>query len=157
MVKRKQILKIGLDIDISLIGISCHLKFYRLSYAMDKNLGFDFRRINDFEIPGQENEPSLCYPFLIYEDSDFKNEFCLISNHHPQGKLVPSLRQVDFFLMSRNPIEKEMMTSILQKIRSISQVVAAYEINPLSTKDIDLLLEEMELHLLLAGKTDSKA
>ncbi len=39
MVKRKQILKIGLDIDISLIGISCHLKFYRLSFAMDKYSG----------------------------------------------------------------------------------------------------------------------
>jgi len=156
MAKRKQILKAGLDSDVSLIGISCHLKSYRLSFAMDHSLGFGFRRIDDFEILEHTEEESLYYPFLIYEDQELKNQFCLIGNHHPQGKLLPSLRQVDFFLMARNSMEQSYISNILLKIRSIPQVQAAYEINPSTTKDINFLLEEMELHLLLAGKTGSR-
>ncbi|MEN8225890.1 MAG: IPExxxVDY family protein [Bacteroidota bacterium] len=154
MVKKRQILKLGLDNDTSLIGISCHLKSYRLSFAMDTSLGLAFQRIADFEIPGQVEE-ILNYPFLIYEDDDLKNQFCLVGNHHPQGKLVPALRQVDFFLMAKNPIEQLMLGGIIQKIRKIPQVLAAYEIDTAGTKDIDILLGEMELHLMVEGKNQT--
>jgi len=53
-------------------------------------------------------------------------------------------------------MEQSYISNILLKIRSIPQVQAAYEINPSTTKDINFLLEEMELHLLLAGKTGSR-
>jgi hypothetical protein len=118
---------------------------------MDHSLGLSFSRVADFEIPGQDEE-NLRYPFLMYEDDELKNQFCLIGNHHPQGKLVPVLRQVDYFLMAKNPLEQSALTGIIQKIRSIPQVLAAYEIDPYGTKDIDLLLGEMELHLMTAGK-----
>lgn len=152
MARRKQILNLGFDSDISLIGISCHLKSYRLSFAMDHSLGLSFRRIDDFEIPGHDDN-ILSYPFLMYEDTDLKNQFCLVGNHHPQGKLVPALRQVDYFLMAGNPLEKAMIEAILKKIRGIPQVRAAYEVDAAHTKDVGLLLEEMELHLMIAGKT----
>jgi len=58
--------------------------------------------------------------------------------------------------MGRDPIEQVIISTILQKIRSIPQVLAAYEIDPSKTKDVNLLLEEMELHLLVAGKVHPK-
>jgi hypothetical protein len=152
MVKKRQILKLGFDSDINLIGISCHLKSYRLSFAMDISLGLSFNRVTDFVIPGQGDE-SLHFPFLIYEDEELKNQFCLVGNHHPQGKLVPALRQVDYFLMAKNPLDHILLNSVLQKIRNIPQVLAAYEIDTSRTKDIDLLLCEMELHLMTVGRT----
>jgi len=155
MAKRKQILKLGADTDISLIGISCHLKSYRLSFAMDTSLGLSFKRVDDFEIPAH-NEGVLKYPFLMYEDADLKNQFCLVQNHHPEGKLIPSLRQVDFFLMAGNPLEQALVSGIIRKIRSIPQVLAAYEIDPNNTKDADILLAELELHLMEAGKAYNK-
>jgi len=152
MAKRKQTLETGQDFNLSMIGISCHLKSYRLSFAMDKSLSFGFTRIDDFEVPGHMDETTLCFPFLIYEDIDLKTSFCLIGNHHPQGKLMPSLGQVDFFLLAGNTLEKNTMIDILKKTRGIPQVLAAYEIDPAKNKDMDLLFEEMELHLLTAGK-----
>ena len=95
-------------------------------------------------------------PFLVYDDADLKNHFCLISNHHPQQKLVPSLRQVDYFLMAKNPLDQRTSSNMLGKIRKISQVLAAYEINPNGTKDLGELLEEMELHLMISQR-ESKA
>ena len=155
MAKRRQILKLELDDDISLIGISCHMKSYRLSFAMDSSLGLAFRRVNDFEVPGQESE-MLGYPFLIYEDNEMKNQYCLVQNHHPQRKLVPALRQVDFFLMARNPMEQIRINNMISKIRSIPQVLAVYEIDAAKTKGVDMLLQEMELHLMTAGKNSHR-
>lgn len=152
MARKKQILKSGYDSNLSLIGISCHLKSYRLSFSMNKALKFAFRRIDDFEIPGNPGNQGLNYPFLIYDNTDLKNHFCLISNHHPSRKLVPALRQVDYFLMANNPLESNTIASILTRIRNINQVVAAYEIDANGTKDLDVLLEEMELHLLISQK-----
>jgi len=152
MARKKQILKSGYDSDISLIGISCHLKSYRLSFSMNKALRFAFKRIDDFEIPLNSGSENLAYPFLIYDNSDLKNHFCLISNHHPQGKLVPGLRQVDYFLMAKNTLDPESMNTLITRIRQINQVLAAYEINPNGTKDMGHLLEEMELHLLVSQK-----
>ena len=152
MARKKQILKSGYDSNISLIGISCHLKSYRLSFSMNKALRFSFQRIDDFEIPQNSGGDQLSFPFLIFDNDDLKNHFCLISNHHPQGKLVTALGQVDYFLMAKNPLDPGSMNIILAKIRQINQVVAAYEINPNGTKDLDQLLEEMELHLLISQK-----
>ena len=152
MAKRKQILRLGPGNDICLIGISCHLKSYRLSFAMDKSLGLSFSRIEDFIVQGNTNG-MLGYPFLMVEDDDLKNQFCLVGNHHPQGKLVPALGQVDFFLMASNPMEQNILNGMIKKIRGIPQVLAAYQIDPAGTRDIDLLLEEMELHLLMANRS----
>jgi len=46
---------------------------------------------------------------------------------------------------------------MMEKIRKISQVVAAYEIDPLRIKDMDELLEEMELHLLTSARKKNAA
>ena len=152
MVKKKQTLNSAQYNGISLIGISCHLKSYRLSFSMNKALHFQFQRIDDLEMPGYHNNGSLYFPFLIYDDGELKNHFCLVSNHHPQGKLVPALRQVDYFLMAKNPMDQGTQQMILNNIRKISQVLAAYEIDPNGTKDMNLLLEDMELHLLISNK-----
>ncbi|MEN8226013.1 MAG: IPExxxVDY family protein [Bacteroidota bacterium] len=152
MARKKQTLRSGYDESISLIGISCHLKSYRLSFSMNQALNFQFQRIDDFEIPANSQSEKLLFPFLIYDDSEMKNHFCLISNHHPQGKLVPDLGQVDYFLMAKNPMGQGTRQVMITRIRKISQVLAAYEIDLNGNNGLDHLLEEMELHLLISTK-----
>ena len=155
MAKKRQTLKTGQDISISLVGISCHLKSYRLSFALNNALNFKFRRIDDFVVPGQPKDELLYFPFLVYESADLKNHFCLVGNHHPQGKLLPVLREVDYFLMAREPLDDFIKGKILGQIRNIPQVIGAYEIDPSKRKDMGLLIEEMEMHLLEAGRKTS--
>lgn len=152
MAKKKNTLSLGHDDHISLIGISCHLKSYRLSFSINKALNFKLHRIKDFELPVNSGSEMLCFPFLSFNDDDLKNHFCLISNHHPQGKLIPGLRQVDYFLVAKNPVDKYTREKILGKLRSISQVLAAYEIDPQSNKEIGSLLSEMEIHLMVSKR-----
>jgi hypothetical protein len=152
MAKRKNTLSLTQEYQVSLIGISCHMKSYRLSFNINRALNFSLQRIDDFEIPLNAGQEILCFPFLAFNDENLKNHFCLISNHHPQGKLIPSMRQVDYFLIAKNPVDKYTREKILQRLRSISQVLAAYEINPNGSRDLDQLIEEMELHLLMSKK-----
>ena len=152
MAKRKNTLSLTQEYQVSLIGISCHMKSYRLSFSINRALNFSLQRIDDFEIPLNAGQEMLCFPLLAFNDENLKNHFCLISNHHPQGKLIPSMRQVDYFLIAKNPVDKYTREKMLQRLRSISQVVAAYEINPNGSRDLDQLIEEMELHLLMSQK-----
>ena len=155
MAKKRQTLKTVQDNRISLIGISCHLKSYRLSFALNNALHFKFRRIDDFEVHRPAKDECLGFPFLIYGSAELKNHFCLVANHHPEGKLLPTLREVDYFLMAGEPMDDFIKGKILAQIRSIPQVIGAYEIDPSRTKDMDLLIEEMEMHLLEAGRKTS--
>ena len=57
--------------------------------------------------------------------------------------------------MAQEPLDGFIKGKILTQIRSIPQVIGAYEIDPSRTKDMDLLIEEMEMHLLEAGRKTS--
>ncbi len=107
--------------DVTLIGISCHLKSYRISFAMNEALGFEFNRMEDFEIPGQGSGEMLNFPFFVYDHDEWKNHFCLVANHHPQGKLLPGLKQVDYFLMAKNPIDEISRREFMGKLRMIAE------------------------------------
>jgi hypothetical protein len=148
MAKRKQILTLSAESTVSLLGISCHLKSYRLSFAMEQSLGFSFTRIDDFSPGAGDTADTFSYPFFVYKDAELKNTFCLVGNHHPHRKLLPSLKQVDYFLMVHDPISKKLLENILSGVRNIPQVIGAYLIEHSKTKGIAQLLEEMELHLL---------
>jgi len=153
MAKKKLSLQADQGDNISLIGISCHLKSYRLSFLLNTALYFKFKRIDDFQIPAPGDPLMLQFPFFKFDHPDLQNHFCLIGNHHPQGKLLPALKQVDYFLMAKNPLEMANMEYFLKKIRGIPQVLAAYEIVPAKTKNIEMILTEMELHLLAYEKS----
>lgn len=154
MAKRKQTLDMPIGTDVTLIGISCHLKSYRISFAMNEALGFEFNRMEDFEIPGQGSGEMLNFPFFVYEHDEWKNHFCLVANHHPQGKLLPGLKQVDYFLMAKNSLDAVSRKEFMGKLRMIKEIRAAYEIDPLKTRDIDILMQEMEIHLLSVEKRE---
>jgi hypothetical protein len=147
MAKKKQTLRSGHDVNVDLIGISCHLRSYRISFAINNMLGFDFRRIDDFSLPAAAGA-TIDFPFLLYEDAERKNHFCLVGNHHSQGKLIPALGQVDYFLLATEPLDTDTLNNMISKIRSIPQVNAVYKIDPSKVRDLGILLEEMELHLL---------
>ena len=49
-------------------------------------------------------------------------------------------------------MDDDTRTALVSKIRKISQVLAAYEIDPIGTKGMYLLMEEMELHLIISNK-----
>ncbi|MFO8128865.1 MAG: IPExxxVDY family protein [Bacteroidales bacterium] len=143
---KKITLHIHSESDYFLIGISSHLKDYRLSFFLNQYLGYNFRRIED--LPGGRSvSNSDGHSVYAYENPETRSHFCLIANNHPEGKLIPELRHTDFLLLTRDILENERYKSIVEKIRKIPQVLLAFTIDPSMLKDIDPVLNEIELHM----------
>lgn len=143
--------KLSLNIDYSdeyaFIGISCHLKDYRLCFYLNKALGFNFKKIEDFN---QLDEKLETHPYSVYSYRcpDSNTNFCLISNHHAEMKLIPSLKQVDYFLLFEQNLSKKGKAEFLQKIKKVPNMLMAYEIDFSKMNKINYLITELELQLI---------
>lgn len=139
--------KIDFSSEYTLIGISCHLKDYRLTFFLNKNLNIQLRRMDDF-IQAGSNKEDLNYSVYFYHCPDTKNNFCLITNHHSEGKLMPSLRSIDYFLLVENELPDERKKDLISKIKTIPNLLTAYEIELSKVKNINQLLAELELQFI---------
>lgn len=132
----------------TMIGISCHLKDYRLSYLLNKKLEFSFSKQQDFTIALQEKKEPAGFSFYYYKDEDQPNSYWLIANRSEESVLIAELKQLDFLLMVEGEIKKSRKDQLLKAISSMPNVLTAYEINPASIRNFGNLLTEMEIHLM---------
>ena len=143
--------KLSVNIDYSneysFVGISCHLKDYRLCYQLNKVLGFKLKRLEDFN-QLDENQNTHPYSIYYYHYPDGHSDFCLISNHHAEMKLLPSLKQFDYFLLFERSLSDSQKASLLQKIKKVPNMIMAYEIDYSKINRINYLITELELQFL---------
>lgn len=131
--------------DFTIIGISCHLKDFKMAYLLNTKLGFSLKRVADFTSPDHEDR---LYPFFLCYNPDERKNFMLISNHHPNGKLMPKLKNFDFFLVADDLLTPSRAGSLLEKIRKTEKVLMAVGIERESLKEFDRIASDLELHLL---------
>ncbi len=133
--------------DYSVIGISCHLKDYRLTFNLNKELNLHLKRIDDFTLVEKKNE-SLHYSVYYYHCHETNNNFSLVSNHHSERKLITSLRQFDYFLLIQNNISTTAKKELIKRIKKVPNILTAFEIDLSSIKNIHNLLAEIELQFI---------
>lgn len=136
----------GSSYDYTTIGIACHMRDYRFAFFMNEQLGFHFRRINDL-VSGEENS-ARNYSFFLYENQEDRRNFYLVSNYHEQGRLIPSEKGADFFLIVNDLLAPGLKKEIISKIQKVPQALAAYEIPSGKIKDLEVIFGEIEEHLL---------
>lgn len=141
----------------TLIGISCHLKDYRLSYLLNKKLEFGFSKQQDLVITLQDKKEPANFSFYHYKDEDQVNSYWLIANRSEEYILLPEIKQLDFLLMVEGEFKKTRKDSLLKAVSSIQNVLTAYEINITSIRNFENLLTEIEIHLMnIFRKSKSK-
>jgi hypothetical protein len=122
----------------TLIGISCHLKDYRISYHLNQKLDLSLTKMDDF----------LGYSFYFCRDDDCFNAYYLLGNRGPELILLPDLKQTDFLLLVEGPVKKAQKERLLEKIRGIQNVLTAFEVRFETIKNYTLMLSDLELHLM---------
>ncbi|MBE9481754.1 MAG: IPExxxVDY family protein [Bacteroidetes bacterium] len=142
---KKLILNIDYKPEYTIIGISSHLKDYRLSFNINKKLNFKLKKLSDLVIIKGKNKKTQKYSLYHYEQPDTQNIFYLISNNNPNGKLIPSQKQTDYFLLIKDIIDDQRKNMIVKTLKAIRNVLMVYEINPNTIKNIDSILTEVEL------------
>lgn len=145
--------KIFLDIRpepaiFSLIGVSCHMKDYRISFLLNKYLGFDLLKMEDLKITFNNKQDPAEFSFYYYYDEDYFNTYYLMSNRSQEVVLAPEIKQVDFLLIVEGEFKKSQMDRLIKSIRNIPNVLAAYEVKFSEIKNFETLLNDMEMHLM---------
>jgi hypothetical protein len=128
------------------IGIACHMKDYRFTYFLNEQLGYQFKRMNDLKLG--EEEGSLSYSFYLYSISEERRNFFLVSNYHEDGRLIPSDKGADFFLIVNDVLPSAQKKQLIGKIQKIPQVLAAYDIPSGKANNLEVIFEEIEMNLL---------
>lgn len=150
---RKLKLKIDYFDEYHMLAIVSHLKDYRLAYNINQALGSRLKKFDDLTIISEDEQNFTWY--CCHEKENHMTVY-LIGNSATNSKLIPSRKEIDFFLLIKNAINLEKVDHILKEIRSISDVVGVFKQEMTSIRDMDVLLELIELHELEQFKGKQK-
>jgi len=150
---KKLHLKIDYFEEYHMLAIVSHLKDYRLAFHINQKLGSHFKKYDDLKIVNGDIHKHAWY--YCHDKKDHMTLY-LISNSSQGIKLIPSKREIDFFLLIKNAISSEKIDKIAREIRSIQNVVGVFSQNMTVIKDMDVILETLELHELEQMKKKTK-
>ncbi len=130
----KLTLEVEEDYDFDLVGICSHVKDYRLSWEINKALGFDLMKDNNYEI--NVKGASQSYSFFSFIDEENLIEFYLVNNRCANGVLLPEEKRSDYFLMTKGVLRGGQKAQIIKQIDNIKNVLKTHEIevNQLKSK-----------------------
>ena len=131
--------------EYTVIGISSQARGYKLAMQVNEKLGLHLRRVEDFPKQGTEGRN-----YALYEDQakDSRRLYYLLSNRHPEGLLATALKGIDAFIVIFECLSKMEISELLLLLRKGQGIQAAYEIKVETVKDFDLMLEDLEVHLM---------
>ncbi len=138
MEKKSHKLKFQLEYEFKLIGISSHVSDYKISWALNSKLNFEFKRIDDYKITSQ----SMVQSFSMYEfDDDEKlSNYILISNSSEKGYLIEEHKNIDYFLKISGDISNDELNEINKNLKSLDIVNASFIIDAETLKSKQKLL-----------------
>ena len=136
----KTYLKLSLDLDFVLIAITASLKDYTLCHKINKNLEFDFEKIEDHEVYYNIDEAPLAFSRYHFFVEEGEMDYYLVSNRNSEGFLIPEMNKVDFFIIIQQFIAKEDLDFILGRLNKLADIQVAAQINPLKLKSKENLV-----------------
>lgn len=139
LMAKKFFLNIDLCQEYNIIAISCHLQYYKLAYYINNLFGFNLKKISDLVFNDNAN-----FNTLYFEDVDFYRIFYLVSNKSEKGFLFNQHRNIDYFLFVKSQITDKQKQSLINKIKQISNVLTAFEIELENVKGINDILIDIE-------------
>ncbi|MBU3011229.1 IPExxxVDY family protein [Polaribacter vadi] len=153
-----QIHSLGLDIceeEYSLIGIHTALEDFKLAYLLNKKLGTSFYKAKeDLNFEEKQNETS--FSIFNYSNNKYDFEWFLIANSSKRENqkesnellltsetktyLIPEKKKVDFFIKISGSLQYNFVEEIINKIKTIDQVITSYIIDKNKLKSKDFLI-----------------
>jgi hypothetical protein len=135
----KVVLDQEFEFDFILLGISSHVKDYRLCWAVNRSLGLDLVKLEEEIILRQKNGvDQSTFSIYYYLDNENETEFELICNRHEFGYLIPELKAADYFLKISEYFSGS-VDELIQILRKTNLINMAFEI------DVDKLRSKQNL------------
>lgn len=124
-------LQLEVDYSFYSLGISCHVKEYKMAWLLNKCLNTRLEFMDPIIIHHKSGESV----HSIYQFTDDEARVCisLISNRSKKGYLLPEFPQTDFILKIEEAEEGEFQ-ELRASIRKMNQVLLVHTIDPSSIK-----------------------
>ncbi len=140
MAPKKKLL-IQNNYDFLLLGISCGEKPFRLCWALNNQLKAAFSKDKDMEVHEKNQSIQLKFPVFAYHNEEMFTDYRIILNKSENKTgltavrfLVPEFKQADYLLMVQGNIPSVEKLSILKKVKEVTFVQTAFEIDPKKIK-----------------------
>ncbi len=136
----KKTLEFEFEVNFRLIGIATSMQDYKFCHYVNSVLNLELKRIEDRVI--HDFKANSYYYFNQYyaKNELDKLEFYLIKNKAHSKRLLEELNIMDFLLLIAGEPFDDYITSILRKVRSLSNVNAVKEIEAKTIKQIENLI-----------------
>lgn len=123
------------EFDFSLLGISSHENDYRLTWAFNNQLNYEFIKTDDVKIPKPDKKGFDLFTKYTYVDEDTLYLFNLISNRCQNGFLLEEYKNIDFLLQVYGDFEQGFINNLLGNIKKLDLIGTAFHIDLSSLKN----------------------
>jgi len=127
------------------LGISSSVKDYQMVFDLNKHLDLKFSHAEAFRFSHKGQE--FVYSFYLYIDHENLINYYLISNRDSTNHLVPSYKQLDFFIIVEGEIIEEEVKTLAQRIKALPRVLFATPLEADNFEKIKGLRYEFDMHL----------
>ncbi len=133
--------------EIIMLGIIFSGPDYQLSHYINKELDFNLSKFEDFSF-SLINEKDVSFSWYCFFSEDQKIKAFLVDNHHRLATLVSAYKHMDFIIILENIDGQEQLKQVISSLRKIKNVNGVFKLDLNKIKNIELLLEENEMHEL---------
>jgi hypothetical protein len=141
--------KLSIDIDYfegyQMLGIVSSLKDYTLAFYINTKLDIELKKYNDIRF-SDKSDNIYGFSWYYFFNNHVSAKIYLISNKSASARLIPSKKQMDYFMLFKDFSNIGFATSSIQNIRKINNVMAVFNLDLNNIKDADLFIENIELH-----------
>ena len=143
---KRSLLEPDFELLDAFIGISSHMRDYRLAYLINQILGFTLEKTEDLPAYNIRSEKPSFYSWYTFDDCEKQVKYFLLANTGNEGLLVPSQKEAGYFLLIRGVIGNELTAQIIGQLKNIPNVLTAYSIDQKKIPNMELFLSDVELH-----------
>lgn len=136
------------DNDFILIGIASHLKDYRLIWSLNETFNFKFVKTDDLRTFNDKLNEMHTYPLFCYDHPETFKTYYFIGNKNEKTFLIPEHKQTHYFLLIKGISTSTFVSEVISSIKNIKNILTAHTINFSSLKNFELILSDLELHMM---------
>jgi len=144
---KKTLFKLQFESDFRLVGLVCNESDYRFCWLLNSQLGYDFRRVSSFEFMPAKSQTLSRFSVYEYdrEDSLYFSLYLVNNRSHDGSLLFGTPAGLDFLLLAKADEGRFHLPDLLKKLRMVSQLQAAFQLDGVLGKNKDPFLYDFEM------------
>lgn len=127
------------EIDFEMLGVSSHLRDYKLCWHLNRSLAMNLSRSAPLLYKHTKQDQPAQHARFTWHDEENHTEYHLVKNKSEQGFMVPEHKHADYLIFVRDNIHVN-FTELIAEIRKIDNVLMALKIDATQLKNVEQLM-----------------